>query len=131
MVDTITEEDISRVEGRIPADATSQADIEDILESKFDTFNDAAVDKFAEEIAEDRTPERQREREVLQDQTAISGEGATGSGSRTTMLRDSDGQYFGRKSDVSTYKDRWGNVMGYNESTGKRKKIVDSSEVNQ
>ncbi len=131
MVDTITEEDISRVEGRIPADATSQADIEDILESKFDTFNDAAVDKFAEEIAQDRTPERQREREVLQDQTAISGEGAAGSGTRTTMLRDSDGQYFGSKSDVSTYTDRWGNVMGYNESTGKRKKIVDSSEVNQ
>ena len=131
MVDTITEEDISRVEGRIPADATSQAYIEDILESKFDTFNDAAVDKFAEEIAQDRTPERQREREVLQDQTAVSGEGATGSGTRTTMLRDSDGQYFGSKSDVSTYTDRWGNVMGYNEKTGKRKKIVDSKEVNQ
>jgi len=131
MVDSITEEDIIRVEGRIPADATSQGDIEDILESKFDTFNDAAVDKFAEEIAEDRTPERQRERDALQDKTAVSGEGATGSGTRTTMLRDSDGQYFGSKSDVSTYTDRWGNVMGYNESTGKRKKIVDSSEVNQ
>ena len=131
MVDSITDEDISRVEGRIPADVTSQGDIEDVLQSKFDTFNDAAVDKFAEEIAEDRTPERQREREVLQDKTAVSGEGATGSGTRTTMLRDSDGQYFGSKSDVSTYTDRWGNIMGYNEKTGKRKKIVDSKEVNQ
>jgi len=130
MVDTITEEDVSRVEGRIPADVTTQGDIEDVLQSKFDTFSDFAVEKFAEEIAEERTPERQREREALQDQTAVSGEGATGSGTRTTMLRDSNGQYFGSKSDVSTYTDRWGNVMGYNESTGKRKKIIDSKEVN-
>jgi len=131
MVDDITEDDVERIEGRIPADATSQEDVEDIMQSKYNNFSDFAIKRFAERIAENRTPERQREREVLQDQTAVSGEGAAGSGSRTTMLRDSEGQYFGSKSDVSTYTDRWGNVMGYNESTGKRKKIVDSSEVNQ
>jgi len=137
MVDTITGEDVTRVSGRVPADARTQADIEDILKSKFDTFSDKAVDKFAEEIADRRptdvsggVPDNTK-RQAINDKTAVSGEGATGSGSRTTMLRDSDGQYFGSKSEVSTYTDRWGNVMGYNESTGKRKKIVDSSEVNQ
>ena len=127
MVDTITEEDVQRVEGRVPADLSTEGEIEDHLNSKFDAFPEEAVDKFAEDIAEERTEESRAEQEALKDQTAVSGAGVTGK--RTTMVRSADGAFFGSKSDVSNYRDRWGNVMGYNPNTGNRKKLVDSSDV--
>ena len=127
MVDSITEGDVQRIKNRVPTDLKSEEDIEDYLNSKFDAFPKSAIDEFAEKVAEKRTPEEQAKERSLKGKTAVSGKGATGK--RTTMLRDAEGHYFGAKSKVKTYEDRWGNLMGYNPSTGKRKKIVDSEDL--
>ena len=127
MVDSITDEDISRVEGYVPEDLSSEGDIEDHIKSRFSNFPDAAVEKFADQIAEDRTEEGRAARSVINDKTEFSGRGATGT--RTKMVKDSEGHYFGSKDNVKTWTDQHGNLMGHNTNTGKRKKIADSSEV--
>jgi len=128
MVDSITEGDVKRIKNRVPTDLKEEEDIKDYLNSKFDAFPGSAIEEFSEQVAERRTPREQSKERSLKSKTAISGAGVTGK--RTTMLRDAEGHYFGAKSKVKTYEDRWGNVMGYNPETGKRKKIVDSEEVN-
>lgn len=127
MVDSITEGDVNRIKNRVPANLSDSEEIEDYLSSKFDAFPDSAIDKFAEEVAEKRTPAGQARDRTLKDKTAVSGAGVTGK--RTTMLRAADGTYLGKKSAVKTWTDKHGNIMGHNTQTGKRKKVADSSEV--
>lgn len=137
MVDSITGDDVQRIEGFIDVDATDTQDtIQDKLSNRFEQFSDKAVRAFANRIKERNTEiedigstEREVQRIIDEQLTTASGAGITGT--RTTMVRSSDGAYFGKKSDVDTYIDRWGNVMGYKKGTNKRKKLVDSSDLEE
>jgi len=51
----------------------------------------------------------------------------TNVGFTTAEGRDSTGN-LGKRENVSTYTDRWGNVMGINENTGTRRKLIDSED---
>lgn len=39
-----------------------------------------------------------------------------------------DGTPMGKRSNITTYTDRWGNLMGRNTETGTRRKLLDSGE---
>jgi len=135
MVDSITDGDVQRIEGFIDVSSgESQSSIEDKLSNRFEQFSDNAVKAFAERIRERNKEiggvggtQREVERIIDEELTTASGSGVTGK--RTTMVRSSDGAYFGKKSDEDTYIDRWGNVMGYKKGTNQRKKLIDSSDL--
>lgn len=47
-------------------------------------------------------------------------------GDRQSVVRDAKGRVAGKQENISTWKDRWGNVMYHNENTGTRGKLRDS-----
>jgi len=134
MVDSITESDVRRIENYIDVSKGDQRNkIEGLLRNRFSQFSDEALGEFAKRIEERNrsvgksqksTTEIER---ILRKQTTASGKGITGT--RTTMIRDSNGSYFAAKKNVKTYRDRWGNIMGINKKNGKRKKLIDKADL--
>lgn len=43
-------------------------------------------------------------------------------------VRGDDGEYVGRRRDLKTWEDRWGNIMARNERTEKTRKLLDSED---
>lgn len=134
-----------------PDHRPTEAEIRDIIGDRYDDFTQTQIDGFAKNVDKqiERTETRQRvrrerEREppsgrqeepksprekiagelgIPESNVTLSGGGATGK--RTTMVRDANGQFVGKASNVKTYMDNNGNLMGYvegqaNEPGGRR-----------
>ena len=107
--------------GWIPSDLTAQSEIEDALgEANFASkWSRGTRQEFADRISEGRDPSIGERFDALLAQETSMGPEAE----RTVMVRAEDGTVVGKRENVATWTDRWGNVMAHNEKTGVRKKL--------
>lgn len=116
---TIDAEDAQRFEKDVPDDLESQSEIEDYIRDNYNTFTPHARRTMAEKVADIRPHQKQ-----VRERSSIGGT----SDNRFVEIHDALGRFFGKEENVIFWTDRWGNLMGKNERTGKIKKIADSED---
>lgn len=100
MADDGYDEAAERISEYVPRDDVTEADIREALETGgFFDFDDPSSRQEALDAFE----------EAVGRQT----------------VRDDSGKVAGRRENLSTWVDRWGNVMRYNRETGTFKKLID------
>lgn len=125
MVDDVSD----RIDDTMPADLTDRDEIADALGDSgwSQSWDQATLDSVVDNVSARRDPTLPEVMRAKREQTDILGP----QDNRQSMVRAADGTAFGDPGNVTTWEDRWGNVMGYNENTGERRKIQDSEEVGQ
>lgn len=129
MVESISTEAVTRVQKKVPSSLDHPNEIEDWLKQQFGSWKDDStrqevITHFSDEISDRRTGRPEEGEETLEEQTVVSGQGA--SGTRTTMVKDADNKFFGKRGDIKTWEAN-GVLMGYNPNTGKQRKLGDLS----
>lgn len=122
MVDEISE----RISEWLPADLTAEHEIQAAIRDSgwsehWDDGTTRAVSDFISSQRDVETPEIERE---ARGRTTVMGP----QGDRTAAIRAADGTTLGDPDDVTTWEDRWGNIMGRNTRTGTTKKVTDSDD---
>lgn len=125
-----------RVDDWLPRDVTDQAEIEAALSDTgwSEGWDSRTLDTVADAVRDVRSPDTSIvERERIRQTTITGRQGDEGGGDRRSgrhaQVQAADGTFLGKSENVSTWTDRWGNVMAENTETGTRKKLQDSDNV--
>ena len=92
MTDSLSESDVRRVDQKVDPTAVTAGEIEDSLN---EDFEGGAREAFAEALESQREPVRDEARDMLKDRLA------TNPASGETQLRDSNGRFSAKASDVT------------------------------
>lgn len=91
MTDSLSEDDVIRVDQHVDPTALTASDIEDSLD---DSFDGGARQAFADALAQQREPVREQARDMLSNRLS------TNPSSGETQLRNSKGHFSAKASDV-------------------------------